>query len=73
MIIYRSFYEAINELSAENQATIWRAVMELGFNGVEIELSGLNKTIFTLIKQVLIKRYWFQTELELKGTTRTLF
>lgn len=60
MIIYRSFYEAINELSAENQARIWRAVMELGFNGVEIELSGLDKTIFTLIKPQIdanIKRY----------------
>ena len=60
MIIYRSFYEAINELSAENQATIWRAVFELGLNGVEIELSGLDKTIFTLIKPQIdanIKRY----------------
>ena len=34
--------------------------MEMGFNGVEIELSGLNKTIFTLIKPQIeanIKRY----------------
>ena len=50
MIIYRSFYEAIKELPKENQADIWNAVYELGLNGVEIELQGISKTIFTLIK-----------------------
>jgi hypothetical protein len=50
MIIYRSFYEAIKELPKENQADIWSAVYELGLNGVEIDLQGISKTIFTLIK-----------------------
>ena len=60
MIIYRSFYEAIIELPAENQAILWRAVFELGLNGNQIELKGLNSTIFKLIKPQIeanIKRY----------------
>ena len=50
MIIYRSFFEAIRELPKENQAEIWNAVYELGLNGIEIELQGLSKTIFMLVK-----------------------
>tara|TARA_R110000772_G_scaffold36091_4_gene86591 strand:+ start:358 stop:948 length:591 start_codon:yes stop_codon:yes gene_type:complete len=60
LIIYRSFYEAIDELPAENQAILWKAVFELGLNGVEIELSGINSTIFKLIKPQIdanIRRY----------------
>lgn len=50
MIIYRSFFEAIRELPKENQAEIWNAVYELGLNGIEVELQGLSKTIFMLVK-----------------------
>jgi DNA polymerase III gamma/tau subunit len=50
MIVYRSFYEAIRELPKENQAEIWNAVYELGLNGNEVELTGLSKTIFMLVK-----------------------
>lgn len=50
MLIYRSFVEAVNELPKEIQAEIWNAVFELGLNGKEVELYGIAKTIFTLIK-----------------------
>lgn len=59
-IIYRSFYEAIIELPTQNQAEVWKAVFEYSLNFTEIELVGLSKTIFTLIKPQLdanIKRY----------------
>jgi len=59
-IIYRSFFEAIRELPKESQAEIWEAVCEYAFNFNEVELSGLAKSIFTLIKPQLeanIKRY----------------
>lgn len=59
-IIYRSFYEAIIELPTQNQAEVWKAVFEYSLNFNEIELAGLSKTIFTLIKPQLdanIKRY----------------
>jgi hypothetical protein len=60
MIIYRSFYEAIKELKPIDQVKIWEALYELGLNGIEIELMGIQKTIFTLIKPQIeanIKRY----------------
>ena len=60
MIIYRSFYEAIKELKPMDQVRIWEAIYELGLNGIEIELVGIQKTIFTLIKPQIeanIKRY----------------
>ena len=60
MLIYKSFYEAISELKKQNQAEIWQAVFQLGLYGKEVELNGINKTIFTLIKPQIeanIKRY----------------
>ncbi len=59
-IIYRSFYEAIIELQDKNQAELWRAIFEYSLNFEQIELTGLSKTIFTLIKPQLdanIQRY----------------
>jgi len=50
IIFYRSFYEAIKELPEKNQIEVLTAIFELGFNFNIIELSGLSKTIFTLIK-----------------------
>jgi hydroxymethylpyrimidine pyrophosphatase-like HAD family hydrolase len=57
MIIYRSFYEAIKELPKENQADVWSAVYEFGLNGERIELTGISKTIFTLIAPQLEANY----------------
>jgi hypothetical protein len=50
MVIYRSFFEALKDLPESNRLQVWDAICELGLNGVEVELSGLSKTIFTLIK-----------------------
>ena len=50
MVIYRSFYEALNGIHEQNRIEVWAAICELGFNGVEVELNGLSKTIFMLIK-----------------------
>ena len=60
MIIYRSFYEAIKELGEKEQATLWNAVFSYGLDFIEPELTGICKTVFTLIKPQLdanIKRY----------------
>lgn len=59
-IIYRSFYEAIVEHSDEVQAEIWRAICEYSFDKKEANLTGISKSIFTLIKPQLaanIKRF----------------
>ena len=59
-IVYRSFYEAIKELPKENQAEVWQAIHEYALNFKKIKLSGISKTIFTLIEPQLesnIRRY----------------
>lgn len=50
VIIYRSFYEAIKEIPNENQAEVWRSIFEYSLNSVDPILTGISKTVFTLIK-----------------------
>lgn len=57
LIIYRSFYEAIKELPSQNQAEIWGAICELGFNNNLIELQGISKTVFILVKPQIEANY----------------
>ena len=52
-IIYRSFYEAICDLDSESQAQVFKAICEYSLNFEEIELTGIAKTIFKLIKPQL--------------------
>jgi hypothetical protein len=49
-VFYRSFYEALCELPEKNQLEVYRAIFELSLNENRIELTGLSKTIFTLIE-----------------------
>jgi hypothetical protein len=52
-IFYRSFYEALKELPLINQGEIYNAIFEYSFNDNLVNLAGLSKTIFTLIKPQL--------------------
>ena len=52
-IFYKSFYEGIKELNSDIQCEIYNAIMEYEFNQTETELSGVAKSIFTLIKPQL--------------------
>jgi hypothetical protein len=53
MIIYRSFYEAIKDLEKEQQGEVWNAIYSYALDFKEIELKGISKTVFTLIKPQL--------------------
>jgi hypothetical protein len=67
-IFYRSFYEAINELPDLNKLEVYTAIFEYSFNFNEIELSGLSKTIFTLIKpQLEANKKRFENGTKAKG------
>jgi hypothetical protein len=71
MLIYRSFYDAIKELPLEEQGQIWKAVFELGLNNNELELSGIPKVVFTLIRPQIeanIRRFQNGTKPKLKQT-----
>ena len=48
-IFYRSFYESIKELEPNEQVQIYNAIFEYEFNKTIPELSGVSKSIFTLI------------------------
>lgn len=56
-IFYRSFYEAINELPKENQADTYNAIMQYALNQQELELTGISKAIFSLVKPQLDANY----------------
>lgn len=59
-IFYRSFYEAISELDPTTKAKIYDAIFEYSLNFKIVELEGVAKTVFTLIKPQIdanIKRY----------------
>lgn len=60
IIFYRSFYEAIKELPNDIQGEVYSAIFEYSLNFNQVAISGLSKTIFTLIKPQLdanIKRF----------------
>ena len=50
MLFYRSFWESIRELDPDNQAAILKAIMEYALDGVEPEISGVLKSLFSLIR-----------------------
>lgn len=52
-IFYRSFYEAIKELPLDNQALIYDAIFSYALDFTEKDLTGICKTVFTLIKPQL--------------------
>ena len=59
-IFYRSFMEALEDLSDKQYAKVFRAITKFAFNGEETALTGVEKVIFSLIKPQLIanqKRY----------------
>lgn len=48
-VFYRSFFEALNDLPDENQLELYKAISDFSLNFRESKLSGISKTIFTLI------------------------
>ena len=53
-IFYRSFYEAIADLPEANQLELYRAIFELSLNENEPKLTGISKTVFTLIRPQIV-------------------
>lgn len=49
-VFYRSFHEALKDLPPEQYGRLMYALNEYALNGEEPELSGVDKSIFTLIK-----------------------
>lgn len=56
-IFYRSFYDAIKEISEEEQLKVYKAISIYALNQEEIDLTGTSKAIFSLIKPQLDANY----------------
>jgi hypothetical protein len=52
-IFYRSFAEAIDDLPDREQLEVYKAIKEYALNENEIELTGVSKSFFKLIKPLL--------------------
>lgn len=56
-IFYRSFYEAIKEVPEDAQLQIYKAISIYALEQEEIELNGISKAIFSLVKPQLDANY----------------
>lgn len=56
-IFYRSFYEAIKEIPEYSQLKVYKAISNYALEQEEIELDGVSKAIFSLIKPQLDANY----------------
>lgn len=53
-VFYRSFFEALQDLKDKERLKVYDAICELALNEKDTKLTGISKTVFTLIKpQVL--------------------
>ena len=60
MVIYRSFYDAIKQLSVKDQAAVWDAIFNRGFYFEKPNLKGMAYAVWLLIEPQIeanIKRY----------------
>jgi uncharacterized phage protein (TIGR02220 family) len=59
-LFYRSYYDAIKELPAEDKAAVYDAIMEFALYHHEVKVTGTAKVVMTLVKPLLeanCKRY----------------
>ena len=59
-VFYSSFYEALQDLKDKDRLKMYDAICDLALNNKEAKMTGLTKTIFTLIKPQILantKRY----------------
>ena len=54
-VMYRSHIDAINDIQNDTERlAIYDAIFQFALDGKEIELNGISKTIFTLIKPQIV-------------------
>lgn len=52
-VFYRSYYEAIQELSDQDQLRAYKAIFDYALNGTEPTLTGVPAAVFMLVKPTL--------------------
>lgn len=56
-IIYRSYYEALQHMDAEDRCKMYDAIMDYGLNGIEPNFTGTLKAMWTIIGRLLESNY----------------
>ena len=59
-VFYKSFFDALQDLKDKDRLKVYDAICELALNENEVKLTGVPKTMFTLIKPQILantKRY----------------
>ncbi len=53
-VFYRSFFEALQDLKDKERLKVYDAICELALNENDTKLTGIAKTIFTLIRPQIL-------------------
>ena len=53
-VFYRSFFEALQDLKDKDRLKVYDAICELALNEKDTKLTGIAKTIFTLIRPQIL-------------------
>jgi len=53
-IFYRSFFEALQDLKDKERLKVYDAICDLALNGTDTNLTGIAKTVFTLIRPQIL-------------------
>lgn len=53
-VFYRSFFEALQDIKDKERLKIYDAICELALNGNDTKMTGISKTVFTLIRPQIL-------------------
>lgn len=53
-VFYRSFFEALQDLKDKERLKVYDAICDLALNEKETKMTGISKTVFTLIKPQIL-------------------
>lgn len=53
-VFYRSFFEALQDLKDKDRLKVYDAICDLALNQNDTKLTGISKTMFTLIKPQIL-------------------
>lgn len=53
-VFYRSFFEALQDLKDKERLKVYDAICDLALNGNDTKLTGISKTVFTLIRPQIL-------------------
>lgn len=53
-VFYRSFFEALQDLRDKERLKVYDAICNLALNEIDTNLTGISRTVFTLIRPQIL-------------------